>query len=153
MTDDRRRGRVFARIYYEEFIEEFPRIYEDDRLFATWTRLLIGAEKAWPNDPEIPRRVRPATLAYLIEQGVLRVSGYHYHLLGFQKDRRRRADGGKAGATAKWHANASANGHANADANVLLDRGRVRDREGERGARPLDARDPSGHVHPVGRAS
>lgn len=148
MSDDRR---IYARFYYDRFIADFPKVYESDRLFAAWMRLLVGAEKAWPNDPEVPRRVSPATLAALVEEGVVTVSGYHYRLRGYHAERKRRAEVGKAGANARWHANASANGHANASAHAIRrTRTRESNEEAEQGRRALGNRAPGVLVEPVG---
>lgn len=151
--EDRRR---YARFYYERFIREYPDIYDNDRLFATWMRFLVGSEKAWPNDPELPRWVTTATLNTLVAKEVLTVTGFHYQLRGYRAERERRANIGRAGAHAKWHANASAIAHANADAKAMHSTRTstsTSKKKGIQGVRALDARDPDGRVDPARRSA
>lgn len=111
--------RNYARIYYDEFMAEYPGVYDDDAAFAAWTRLLILAEKMWPQLPEMPRRVKDDALAVLVAVGLVALEANdRYRIRGLDAERSRRSAQGKAGADARWNAdsNADRNSDAHADA-------------------------------------
>jgi len=106
MSDDRKRR--FARFYYDDFIREYPSVYEDAQAFAAWMWCLVVAEKSWPTQPELPRAVNGRALRVLVDAGLIAIGPrYTFALLGHDKDRARRYAGAIAGA------NASANARAN----------------------------------------
>lgn len=112
--------RHYARIYYDEFMAEYPAVYDDDAAFAAWTRLLILAEKMWPQVPELPRRVKDDALAVLVGAGlVILEENDRYRVRGLDAERSRRSAQGKAGADARWNADGTANGNADASANAM----------------------------------
>jgi len=120
MSDDRKRP--FARFFYDDFLREYPHVYADDAAFATWMRLLVVAEKAWPLTPELPRSARSKPVQTLVDAGLVAIGpDYTYALRGHDAERTRRNAAGNAGAHARWNANA----HAIASPNAML----VRERE------------------------
>lgn len=104
--------RRFARFYYPEFKRDYPDIYADDRAFATWMRLLAGAEDAWPATPELPRSVKSAALRMLTDRGLVTVTGDHYELRGFVTERSRREENARNAAAKRWHSDGNANASA-----------------------------------------
>lgn len=106
--------RRFARFYYPEFKRDYPDIYADDRAFAAWMRLLVGAEEAWPAVPELPRSVRAAALRPLTECGLVEVDGDRYSLKGFATERSRREDNARNAAAKRWHSDSNATASATA---------------------------------------
>ena len=48
--------RKFARLYYDQFMEEFGDIYADDAALSAWIWMLVLAEKMWPIHPEFLAR-------------------------------------------------------------------------------------------------
>jgi hypothetical protein len=96
-------SRQYARVYYDDIQAEFPQVYADDALLATWVRLLVLAEKMWPTLPEIPRSVRIKTYQRLVEAGLVIPSGEHcYRIRGLDAERTRRRDAARIGAAERW---------------------------------------------------
>ena len=117
-----RTDRRWARFYFDDFIRDYPEVYADDAAFATWMRLLVVAEKAWPAQPELPRSVRVKSLQKL--RGLVAVGpNFTFSIKGFDAERSRRHANASAAAHAKWDAVADANAHADA----MLVRERERD--------------------------
>lgn len=107
--------RPFARLYYDDFLREFPEVYADDAALATWIRLLVVAEKAWPLTPELPRSARAKPLRVLVDAGLVAIGpDFTFALRGHAAERTRRTAAGSAGAHARWDANAHAIASGNA---------------------------------------
>lgn len=101
--------RTYARLYYPEFIRDYPDVWSDDRLLSAWLRLFIRAEQMWPLPVDLPRSVRPRSLAYLVERGLIVVTGETYVVKGMEAERTRRSNAGKAGAAKRWQSDGNAN--------------------------------------------
>lgn len=99
---------AYSRLYHR-FAKEFKAVYEDDRTFAAWARLLMLADASWPMRPPLPRSVRPAILRRLTEAGVLILDGDEYTVLGLDAERERRRDAGRIGAAKRWQSDGNAN--------------------------------------------
>lgn len=97
-----RRVRKHLRFYYDDFMAEFPAVYRDNDLLATWLRLFVAAEKHWPAMPEVPRSVRPAHLRALVECGLVIPDGDYYRCLGLDKERTTRLDAARNAASTRW---------------------------------------------------
>lgn len=96
--------RRFARIYYDDFIAEYPDVYRDDRAFAAWIWCLVTAEKAWPAQPELPRAVSGRGLKMLMDAGLVALGPRHtYALLGHDAERTRRSEMASQNATLRWN--------------------------------------------------
>ena len=162
--------RRYARLYFDDLQRDYPAIWADDVAFATWVRLLAGAEASWPSPAILPRSTKGRVLRCLVDATLIEVDGDTYRVKGLDAERTARQTSGRRGANARWgadadafaHANASANGHANASPNADANGGalamphavavpvreRVREREGltgssaKRGARAIGLVDP-----------
>lgn len=105
----RRVIRKFTRLYYDDFIREYPEVYADDAAFAAWVRLLVLAEKMWPATPEIPRSIRPRAMRTLVAAGLVEECGTHsYCVRGFIAERTRRQDSARTAAAERWHSEGNA---------------------------------------------
>lgn len=101
MTTTRADAGPYSRVYWR-FIEEYPDIYDDDRAFATWTRLLILAEGTHPQPAPLPRKVSGAVLNKLIDVGLVTLlAGDRYRVKGLEAERARRAVESKNGGTVR----------------------------------------------------
>ena len=102
----------YARVYYSVRDDpKFVRVYSDDRLLATWLRLLIEADGLYPAPASIPRSAQPAALRVLVEVGLVDLCGADlYRIHGLASERSRR----NAAARSRW--NAPASSARNADA-------------------------------------
>lgn len=107
--------RKFARVYYDDLQREFPEVWADDALLATWLRLLVVAEKHWPTLPEVPRSVRPRALARLASTGLVLLTDPHcYRIRGLDAERTRRQDAARNAAGKRWDSDSNAEGNASA---------------------------------------
>lgn len=93
---------------------EYPDIYNDDRLFVGWTRLLILSEIAWPNDPVLPVNVSRSVVRYLVERDILTLAGYQFQLRGYPAERASRSESGRHAATVRWERARDADAYADA---------------------------------------
>jgi len=94
--------RYFSRVYHK-VVDEFNGIWRDDTALATWLRLLILADKAWPSAAPLPRSVRPTALKKLTDAGLVElVGGDLYRIRGMDKERQKRRDQAAAAAAARW---------------------------------------------------
>lgn len=103
MSDDKR----YARHYFSILTDpKFEGIYEDDRAYATWGRMLFAAEGAWPAPADIPRSAHPKTVALLASRGLIDLlPGHRFRMHGLDAERSRRRNAARIGAAAKWHSN------------------------------------------------
>jgi hypothetical protein len=93
---------LYSRIYWR-FRDEFADIYADKEAFGWWMTLLMIAEGAHPSAPELPRRIKPALLARLVEHELVTVlPGDRFRCRGVNAEMERRSSQGKAGAHARW---------------------------------------------------
>lgn len=74
----------FARIPYA-FLDDpaFAEVYENDIQFATWVRLWMAADNAWPAPAPIPRSVNAEAFTYLVTVGLVTAGrSDHYRMVG-----------------------------------------------------------------------
>jgi hypothetical protein len=104
--------RPFARHYYIDLEADYPDIYRDDHLYATWSRMLNIAEHAWPVVPEVPRSAKGAYVKTLMDRGlVIAVKPFGYRIKGLDAERNARSNAASIAARTRW---GNANGHADA---------------------------------------
>ena len=84
----------YSRIYWTVRSDDrLASIYPDDRHLATWVRLLIAADMAWPAPADVPGTARRASLAALEAAGVIELlPGGLFRFHGLDTERGRRAD-------------------------------------------------------------
>lgn len=135
--------RRFARVYFDDFKRDYPTVWRSDAMLATWLRLLVESEKAWPSPPEIPRSVTNRTMRQLREVGlVTEDADHHFEVRGFVAERSKRAQSGRSGAAQRWQSDRT----ANASPDAMLERERER-REKEKGVRERRPLAPGGRAN------
>jgi hypothetical protein len=93
---------------YRDICEE-PAIYDDDALLATWLRLRLTADAAWPDPAMLPRSVSDAHVTVLEEMGKIHVLGRdQYRFRGVDLDRTRKSEAGRFAALVRWEGHAPA---------------------------------------------
>lgn len=141
----------FVRIYYGKLQKEYPLVLYDPTALATYVRLLIVADQAWPAKPVLPTATRRADLE-LLRKGDLVTVGDHdiYTIKGYHKDRAKRQATARANADKRWSKrNATAlppqsNGTANTSTNTSTRPKKVNETVDKDGPRSLRLVDPSG---------
>jgi hypothetical protein len=89
--------------HYHDLIDDtkFADIYPDDHHYATWSRLLMIADQAWPSSAHLPSTARKASVAKLVEVGLVDVlPNGRFRLHGLEAERQRRSEVGRAGGIA-----------------------------------------------------
>jgi hypothetical protein len=96
VTDD-----PYSRIYHR-LMREYPSVWSSDAQLATYVRLLITAEKYWPDRPSLPRYLTRAVRA-LVDADLIRVeSDYTYRVRGLDAERNRRRSAASSAASRRW---------------------------------------------------
>lgn len=139
--------RKFARIYYQEFKRDYPDIYADDLAWATWTKLLVGSEEAWPAMPELPRSIKSRPLRTLVERGLVTVTGHTYVLKGWVAERSKRQESARIAAAKRWDSDSNADAQPDAMPSTST-RQRTSTKEAEQERRPSEGRAPLAVVQP-----
>lgn len=87
---------AYSRVYWSIIDDpKFETIYDHDDRLATWLRLLLIADQAWPAPAHIPRGARVGVVALLSKAGLIDLlhGGDRYRIHGLDAERnRRRAD-------------------------------------------------------------
>ncbi len=92
----------YSKLYWR-FAVEFEEAFHDDAVLATWCRLLVAADIAYPQPVEVPRRVPEAVLEKLASMKLVKLlPGDRYEIRGMKAERERQRDHAKAAATARW---------------------------------------------------
>jgi hypothetical protein len=113
-TDDRY-VRVYMRITEDL---KFSEIYGDDHHLATWLRLLLVADSAWPAAAPLPVGVRPSSVAALAKVGLIDLQEHrHYRVHGLDAERTKRSQSGRIAAVVRWQ-------RCGRNANPMLERER-----------------------------
>lgn len=83
---------AYSRVYWSIIDDpRFVSVYDDDRHLATWLRLLLIADQAHPSSPHLPTGCRKASVAALVEAGLIVLgTGYRYRVHGLDAERERR---------------------------------------------------------------
>lgn len=95
--------RRYARIYHGiDDDPKFATVFNDDHLLATWVRLLLRADAAWPAAVPIPRRVAQDALDVLVAVGLVDLlPDDRYRIHGLDRVRREVADKAAIGGRAR----------------------------------------------------
>jgi hypothetical protein len=93
----------YSRVYWTiRNDDRLKAVYPDDRLLATWLRLLIAADMAWPAPADLPRAANAKAVAALEAAGVITTVGHLFTFHGLDAERGRRTDAAASSAHARW---------------------------------------------------
>lgn len=98
--------RPYSRVYWEALDD--PKftdsgVWDDDASLATWLRLLIAADMAWPASAALYHGVRGRALARLVEAGLVDLqSAGRYRIHGLDRERDARSRQASDAASARW---------------------------------------------------
>lgn len=95
----------YSRLYWEVVDDDrFVGIYDNDHHFATYIRLLLIADGAWPASGHLPLGVRRASTEALSDCGLIELlpSG-RFRVHGLDSERNARASSARIGAGVRWH--------------------------------------------------
>lgn len=88
----------YSRVYWTIVDDaKFDTIYDNDAHLAAWLRLLLIAEQAHPASAHLPANVRKASVAALVDVGLIHVIGSRFRLNGLDAERSRRSDAARVG--------------------------------------------------------
>ena len=121
----------YARLYLSLVDDpKFAAIYDDDHHFASWCRLLMIAEPAWPASANLPASVKRTSVLALAEAGLIDLGkGGRYRIHGLDAERKGRHERAKIASNARWNANGNARSNAGASEPPMPNKDRDRDRE------------------------
>jgi hypothetical protein len=94
----------YVRIYMSVIDDErFAGVYDDDHLFATYVRLLMVAEAAWPASGTLPRSARRQYVQALVTHGIVELGAVdRFRIHGLDPERQRRSDHARSAAVNRW---------------------------------------------------
>jgi hypothetical protein len=104
MTDDR----LYVQVYYQ-IAREFPEVWRDDRLLATWLRLLMLANAVWPAAAVLPRNAAKKAVDSLENHGLIEREGDEFRVRGLDKQRQFRRDRAASAARTRWGEHSTSN--------------------------------------------
>lgn len=84
---------AYSRVYWSIIDDpKFESIYDSNDHLATWLRLLLIADQAWPAPAHLPRRASSASISALVKAGLLDIvgGGERYKVHGLEAERQRR---------------------------------------------------------------
>jgi hypothetical protein len=106
--------RPYSRVYHELVDDPmFASVYDNDRAFACWVRMLMLADAMWPASAPMPPK--NATVRQLLDSGlVIEKPQNRYTVRGLDKERQERRDSARNAAAKRWHSagNAGASGNS-----------------------------------------
>lgn len=104
----------YARLYLALVDDEkFQNIYGNDQHFATWCRLLMIAEPAWPASAHIPVTAKRSSIQALSAAELIDLlPGGRYRIHGLDAERRSRHEHAKNASNARWNAPSNARSNA-----------------------------------------
>jgi hypothetical protein len=102
---------------YHVLMDEYPKVWGSDVLLGAFVRLLVVADKWWPQVAQKPPGVSRYAFKLLIECGLVAKSSHPggYSIRGLDKERRGRSEHGRYAATTRW-----SNPLSNAPSNAQL---------------------------------
>lgn len=129
--------------------QKFEEIFDDDHHYATWGRLLMIADQAWPASAHLPASARKSSVAKLAEVKLIEIlPGGRFRMVGTQAEREKRSQQAKDAAAARWgiaDGNAASNADSNADASVpgMPSKAKQSSTEQSKAGQPVRAPDPA----------
>jgi hypothetical protein len=98
----------YTRVYHSIVDDpKFATVYDDDRRLATWLRLLLIADQAYPSSAYIPAGTNRAAVAALAESGLIDLgTGSRYRVHGLAVERGRRSEAARVGGLASGRSRA-----------------------------------------------
>lgn len=102
--------RPYSRVYWSVMDDEkFDGVRDDMRLFGAWALLLVVADMAWPAPAFVPPTVPRASVARLVEAGlVVSLDAHRFRVQGLDREREMRSDSARNAAAVRWHRNGNA---------------------------------------------
>lgn len=96
--------RAYCRVYWSIVDDpKFADVYDNDAALATWLRLLIIADQAWPASASLPASAKRRVVDLLASVGLVdTMPGWRYRIHGLDAERDRRADSARKGAAVRW---------------------------------------------------
>jgi hypothetical protein len=93
----------YSRIYHTVVEDDkFAEVYDDDRRWAAYTRLLMAAESAYPSPAPLPRWLADDVLEHLASVRIIEVvRGTSYRIVGLKAEREGRLNGNQVGGKAR----------------------------------------------------
>lgn len=143
-------GGRYSRVYWQIVDDEkFATIYGNDCALATWLRLLIVADMAYPATASVPMGTSQRGMDALAAAGIIELVGRsRYRVTGLAAEREQRSGSARAAAEARWRtADAPAmRPHSGTDAPapepaLLAEQSRAEHRKAEQVAPHADADD------------
>jgi len=108
----------YSRLYWR-LADEYPDVWDDDAAMATYARLLVSADGAWPAAAAVPVGVKSKAWALLTAGDsplvIPEPHGKRYRIRGLDKHRQGRSDAARIAAGKRWR-NADSNADSNAGA-------------------------------------
>jgi hypothetical protein len=100
----------YSRVYHSIVDDDkFASVYDDDRRLATWLRLLIAADQAYPASAHIPMGCHRPSVVALADAGLIDLgTGSRFRLHGLVTEREMRSQSARNAAAVRWHPNGNA---------------------------------------------
>jgi hypothetical protein len=100
----------YVRVYHAIVDDpKFADVFDSDAALATWLRLLIVADQAWPASAHLPGNVKRRTFDLLVRVGLVdALPGWRYRIHGLDSERGARSDKARNAAAKRWHSGSSA---------------------------------------------
>lgn len=94
-------SQVYSRLYHR-LMNEYPSIWNRDETLALFVRMLVIADKFWPERPPLARR-NAKGLRALLTAGLVRLhdDGFTYSVRGLDAERSRRSNAARTAARIK----------------------------------------------------
>lgn len=94
-------SQVYSRLYHR-LMNEYPALYRNDAQLALYVRLLVVADKFWPDRPPLPR-CSASALRSLVDAGVITVDDADcYRVRGLDSERQRRSTAARTAARSRY---------------------------------------------------
>jgi hypothetical protein len=117
---------AYSRLYHR-LMTEYPSVWHSDAQLGLFVKLLITAEKFYPESAPIPGKTR--TYHMLVACGLVQETGAgRYTIKGLQAERERRSGVGRNAAAVRWQ--------SERNANALLDETRRDEHKNSNGQSP-----------------
>lgn len=99
----------YSRVYWRAVDDpKFVDVWDDDRALATWLRLLVYADMAWPASGSLYHGIHRPSLEKLVRVGLVDVQGStRYRIHGLDKEREQRSTHARGAAVARHEQPAS----------------------------------------------